>query len=187
MPARGLYAAPTLPPAADSPGAARPSSRAPGPPAGRRPPHGAGRADLHVPAERGSIGPYFVPQARRPVQATRAWTLGHVREREEHFASGRRRIDWSHATTKNDTTAKPILVLGSTGRTGSRVAAQLRQRGHEVRGASRKGPVAFDWTDENTWEQTLEGAGAAYLVDSQLPDAAASMRSFAELAVASGV
>ncbi|MER6448238.1 NmrA family NAD(P)-binding protein [Streptomyces venezuelae] len=90
-------------------------------------------------------------------------------------------------TTKNDTTAKPILVLGSTGRTGSRVAAQLRQRGHEVRGASRKGPVAFDWTDENTWEQTLAGAGAAYLVDSQLPDAAASMRSFAELAVASGV
>ncbi|MFD9478646.1 NAD(P)H-binding protein [Streptomyces nojiriensis] len=90
-------------------------------------------------------------------------------------------------STANDTTAKPILVLGSTGKTGSRVAAQLRQRGHEVRGASRKGPVAFDWTDENTWERTLEGAGAAYLVDSQLPGAAESMRSFTKLAVASGV
>lgn len=90
-------------------------------------------------------------------------------------------------STANDTTAKPILVLGSTGKTGSRVAAQLRQRGHEVRGASWKGPVAFDWTDENTWERTLEGAGAAYLVDSQLPGAAESMRSFTKLAVASGV
>ncbi|WP_229874993.1 NAD(P)H-binding protein [Streptomyces nojiriensis] len=90
-------------------------------------------------------------------------------------------------TTANDMTAKPILVLGSTGKTGSRVAAQLRQRGHEVRGASRKGPVAFDWTDENTWERTLEGVGAAYLVDSQLPDAAESMRSFGKLAVAFGV
>ncbi|MFF4449234.1 NAD(P)H-binding protein [Streptomyces sp. NPDC001502] len=95
--------------------------------------------------------------------------------------------DTTANNTANDTTAKPILVLGSTGKTGSRVAAQLRQRGHEVRGASRKGPVAFDWTDENTWERTLQGAGAAYLVDSQLPDAAESMRSFAKLAVASGV
>lgn len=99
-------------------------------------------------------------------------------------------------TTKNNTTAnntttnataKPILVLGSTGKTGSRVAAQLRQRGHAVRGASRKGPVAFDWTDENTWERTLEGVGAAYLVDSQLPDAADSMRAFGKLAVDAGV
>lgn len=89
--------------------------------------------------------------------------------------------------TLNDTTTRPILVLGSTGKTGSRVTAQLRQRGHEVRGASRKGPVTFDWTDENTWEQVLDGAGAAYLVDSQLPDAAESMRSFTRLAVASGV
>ncbi|MCM9081136.1 NAD(P)H-binding protein [Streptomyces spororaveus] len=91
-----------------------------------------------------------------------------------------------NTTTKN-TTTKPVLVLGSTGKTGSRVAAQLRQRGHEVRGASRKGPVTFDWNDENTWEQVLEGAGAAYLVDSQLPGAAESMRSFGKLAVACGV
>lgn len=98
--------------------------------------------------------------------------------------------DTAHRTTHrtaNDTTTRPILVLGSTGKTGSRVAAQLRQRGHEVRGASRKGPVTFDWTDENTWEQVLDGAGAAYLVDSQLPDAAESMRSFSRLAVACGV
>lgn len=82
---------------------------------------------------------------------------------------------------------KPILVLGSTGKTGSRVVPRLRQRGHEVRPVSRKGPIRFDWTDENTWEPALAGAGAAYLVDSQLPDAGASMRAFAKLAASMGV
>ncbi|WP_374775302.1 NAD(P)H-binding protein [Streptomyces sp. NBC_01310] len=91
--------------------------------------------------------------------------------------------------TKNLTkkTAQPILVLGGTGKTGRRVAAGLRQRGHEVRAASRKGPHRFDWSDENTWEPVLRGAGAAYLVDSQLADAAESMRSFGKLAVDAGV
>ncbi|WP_405831481.1 MULTISPECIES: NAD(P)H-binding protein [unclassified Streptomyces] len=84
-------------------------------------------------------------------------------------------------------TTKPILVLGSTGKTGRRVLSRLRQYGHEVRAASRKGPTRFDWNDENTWEPALEGAGAAYLVDSQQSDAATSLRSLAELAVARGV
>jgi len=82
---------------------------------------------------------------------------------------------------------KPILVLGSTGKTGRRVASRLQQRGHEVRAASRKGPTRFDWNDENTWEPALEGAGAAYLVDSQLSDAATLLSSFSKLAVSSGV
>ncbi|MBB5938738.1 NAD(P)H-binding protein [Streptomyces zagrosensis] len=82
---------------------------------------------------------------------------------------------------------KPILVLGSTGKTGRRVASRLRLRGYEVRAASRKGPTRFDWNDENTWEPVLEGVGAAYLIDSQLSDAATSLSSFSKLAVASGV
>ncbi|MEU9375800.1 NAD(P)H-binding protein [Streptomyces sp. NPDC048255] len=87
-------------------------------------------------------------------------------------------------------TTHPILVLGSTGKTGRRVAAGLRQGGHEVRGASRKGPTPstrFDWDDENTWEPALEGVRAAYLVDSQLADAATTLRSFSKLAVSRGV
>ncbi|WP_327415706.1 NAD(P)H-binding protein [Streptomyces sp. NBC_01233] len=84
-------------------------------------------------------------------------------------------------------TTKPILVLGSTGKTGRRVLSRLRQHGHEVRGASRKGLTRFDWNDENTWEPALEGAGAVYLVDSQQSDAATSLRSFAGLAVTGGV
>ncbi|MCX4696125.1 NAD(P)H-binding protein [Streptomyces sp. NBC_01408] len=87
-------------------------------------------------------------------------------------------------------TTQPILVLGSTGKTGRRVAAGLRRRGHEVRGASRKGPTPatrFDWNDENTWEPVLEGVRAAYLVDSQLADAATTLGSFSKLAVSRGV
>ncbi|WCD84424.1 NAD(P)H azoreductase [Streptomyces xanthophaeus] len=87
-------------------------------------------------------------------------------------------------------TTHPILVLGGTGKTGRRVAAGLRRRGHEVRAASRKGTTrttAFDWNDENTWEPALEGVRAAYLVDSQLADAATSLGSFAKLAASGGV
>ncbi|MBB4887781.1 NAD(P)H-binding protein [Streptomyces netropsis] len=84
-------------------------------------------------------------------------------------------------------TMKPILVLGGTGKTGRRVVVRLQQRGHDVRVASRKGPNPFDWDDENTWEPVLAGAGAAYLVDSRLGDAAPSMSSFSKLAVSSGV
>ncbi|MFC9592469.1 NAD(P)H-binding protein [Streptomyces sp. NPDC056944] len=85
------------------------------------------------------------------------------------------------------TKTRPILVLGSTGKTGRRVTARLRERGHDVRAASRKGPARFDWNDENTWEPVLEGAHAAYLVDSMQSDAGDSMGRFAELAAARGV
>ncbi|WP_406858855.1 NAD-dependent epimerase/dehydratase family protein [Streptomyces sp. HUAS MG47] len=84
-------------------------------------------------------------------------------------------------------TKKTILVLGGTGKTGRRVVARLRQQGHEVRVASRKGPTRFDWTDENTWEPVLEGVDAAYLVDSMLSDAGRSMTGFGKLAASSGV
>ena len=84
-------------------------------------------------------------------------------------------------------TTKPILVLGGTGKTGRRVVARLRQRGHEVRVASRRGPARFDWNDQNTWEPVLEGVGAAYLVDSMQSDAGTSMSAFGKLAAATGV
>ncbi|MFD7325243.1 NAD(P)H-binding protein [Streptomyces sp. NPDC059875] len=97
-------------------------------------------------------------------------------------------IKTTNTTTNTATnTPKPILVLGSTGKTGSRVAPRLRQRGHEVRAVSRKGPIRFDWNDESTWEPVLAGAGAAYLVDSQQADAGTSMRAFAKLAASLGV
>jgi uncharacterized protein YbjT (DUF2867 family) len=85
------------------------------------------------------------------------------------------------------TTTRSILVLGATGKTGRRVVTRLRQRGHDVRAASRKGTTRFDWADENTWEPALAGTGAAYLVTPELPDAVTRLRAFTKLAVDGGV
>ncbi|MFD7652471.1 NAD(P)H-binding protein [Actinosynnema sp. NPDC059797] len=59
---------------------------------------------------------------------------------------------------------RPILVLGATGSTGRRVAAQLTELGHPVRRASRHGDVRFDWTDRETWAPALDGVERVYLM-----------------------
>jgi len=75
-----------------------------------------------------------------------------------------------------------VLVLGGTGKTGSRVATALRRRGVEPAVASRRGPVRFDWADRSTWRPALHGVDAVYVVDSQGPDAPDEVRDFADLA-----
>ncbi|MFC9432026.1 NmrA family NAD(P)-binding protein [Streptomyces sp. NPDC056987] len=60
-----------------------------------------------------------------------------------------------------------FLVLGATGRTGSRVAAGLRQRGMRVRARSRSTTPGFDWHDRTTWAPALDGVTAAYIVAPQ--------------------
>ncbi|MEU1282363.1 NAD(P)H-binding protein [Streptomyces sp. NPDC005805] len=93
--------------------------------------------------------------------------------------------------TNEAVTGKPILVLGGTGKTGRRVAEQLRAGGHAVRAASRSGDTRFDWYDESTWAAALEGAGAVYMVDmvdepvEWNPEE--SVRSFCRQAAAAGV
>lgn len=87
-------------------------------------------------------------------------------------------------------TEKPKLVLGGTGKTGRRVVERLRARGLPVRVGSRSGAPPFDWEDRSTWAPALEGAGSVYLTyypDLALPGAVEATRSFAELAVRSGV
>ncbi|ORA26310.1 NmrA family NAD(P)-binding protein [Mycobacterium aquaticum] len=65
-------------------------------------------------------------------------------------------------TNTND---RPVLVLGATGKTGSSVAAALKQRGVSVRTAGRHDTdVQFDWDDPTTHAPALEGAGALYLL-----------------------
>ncbi|UUV32407.1 NmrA family transcriptional regulator [Amycolatopsis roodepoortensis] len=86
--------------------------------------------------------------------------------------------------TKNNET---VLVLGATGKTGSRVAQRLTERGIEVRKASRPG---FDWNDRSTWRAAVTGVGAAYLTyypDLAFPGAAEAIRDFSKLAVDHGV
>ncbi len=59
----------------------------------------------------------------------------------------------------------PILVLGATGKTGSRVARKLFGLGLPVRRAARTGAdIRFDWGDPSTFEAALRGVSGAYLV-----------------------
>ena len=69
-----------------------------------------------------------------------------------------------HECMKSKAT-KQVLVLGATGKTGSRVAERLSAHEVSVRTAARSGADArFDWDDQATWEQTLRGATGLYLV-----------------------
>ncbi|MGW2514788.1 NAD(P)H-binding protein [Streptomyces scopuliridis] len=81
----------------------------------------------------------------------------------------------------------PLLVVGSTGKTGRHVVERLRRLGEDVRAVSRSTPVRFDWFDEATWETAVSGARAAYLVDAQNERAGERMRAFAPFAVERGV
>jgi hypothetical protein len=59
----------------------------------------------------------------------------------------------------NSTGNHQVLVLGATGKTGSRVAERLSAHGISMRTAARSGAdVHFDWDDQATWEEALRGA-----------------------------
>ena len=82
------------------------------------------------------------------------------------------------------------LVLGGTGKTGRRVAQRLAARGVPTRVGSRSGEPPFDWENEATWAPALhdvESVYVSYYPDLAVPGALAAVRSFAELAVESGV
>ena len=82
------------------------------------------------------------------------------------------------------------LVLGSTGKTGRRVAARLKARGVNVRLGSRSALPPFDWATEATWDACLTGVDSAYISyspDLAMPGAADSIRSLSDLAKRRGV
>ncbi|MFE0186867.1 NAD(P)H-binding protein [Streptomyces sp. NPDC059008] len=93
------------------------------------------------------------------------------------------------------TSSAATLVVGATGTTGSRTAAQLTAAGHRVKAASRRAtpvagaePVRFDWYDPATFDGALSGADRAYLVPPVGdPDPAAVMLPFLRQARAVGV
>jgi uncharacterized protein YbjT (DUF2867 family) len=85
---------------------------------------------------------------------------------------------------------KPTLVIGGTGKTGSRVAERLEAMGLPVRIGSRSADPPFDWDDRDTWAPALEGAGAAYISyypDIAIPGAVEAVQALAETALSQGV
>ena len=85
---------------------------------------------------------------------------------------------------------KTTLVIGGTGKTGRRVGERLTARGLPIRIGSRSGEPPFNWEDQATWAPTLRNVWAVYLTyypDLAVPGAVDAIRSFVELAMASGI
>src|SRR5688500_10611744 len=131
--------------------------------------------------------------ARRWISTPRPtlWTMPpHTAER---YALGEsKRTGKKERTMKTDRAQQKqtTLVLGGTGKTGRRVAQRLATRGVPTRVGSRSGEAPFDWENEATWAPALRDVGSVYVScfpDLAAPGALAAVRSFAELAVKSGV
>jgi nucleoside-diphosphate-sugar epimerase len=55
------------------------------------------------------------------------------------------------------------LIIGGTGKTGSRVASRLTSIGHPTRVGSRSRGTRFDWDCPSTWAPALEACDSAYI------------------------
>jgi len=85
---------------------------------------------------------------------------------------------------------QPILVIGATGKTGSRVATKLEAKGLPVRRGSRSSATPFDWEAPETWAPALTGVRAAYVTyfpDLAFPGAVEKLESLVETARDVGV
>jgi len=82
------------------------------------------------------------------------------------------------------------LVVGSTGKTGRRVASRLEDLGVPVRHGSRRAAIPFDWEAPGTWAPALQDVRAAYVTfvpDLSVPGAPEAIARFADLAREAGV
>ncbi len=89
-----------------------------------------------------------------------------------------------------NTTNNTILVIGSTGKTGKRVADQLEARGIPVRHGSRSADIPFDWENPQTWSPALAGVDKVYITyhpDLAVPGSVDAIRGLAERAKDAGV
>jgi len=84
----------------------------------------------------------------------------------------------------------PILVIGSTGKTGRRIARTLAERGFSVRHGSRNSDTPFDWDRPETWPAALSGVSAAYVSyfpDLAFPGASEKIEALTKCAAEAGV
>lgn len=84
---------------------------------------------------------------------------------------------------KNETTEftqdHPVLILGGTGKTGSRIVSKLRALGIPTRVGSRSATPSFDWDNESTWAPVLKSVKSVYInfsPDLAVPGATDSIR-----------
>ena len=87
-------------------------------------------------------------------------------------------------------TDQPILVIGATGKTGSRVASKLEAKGVTVRRGARTSDTPFDWEDPSTWAPVLDGVSKAYVTyfpDLAFPGAVEKLEAFTKVARESGL
>ncbi|MBS97423.1 MAG: NmrA family transcriptional regulator [Oceanospirillaceae bacterium] len=93
-------------------------------------------------------------------------------------------------TQSSSNTQEITLVLGGTGKTGSRVAQRLQARGVPIRIGSRSATPAFDWGLPDSWDAVLENVSAVYISyapDLAIPGVTDTIRRFVDRAVARGV
>jgi uncharacterized protein YbjT (DUF2867 family) len=85
---------------------------------------------------------------------------------------------------------QPILVIGATGKTGSRVTTLLEQQGRAVRRGSRMAEIPFDWDKPETWGPALDGVSRAYITyfpDIAMPGAVEKVDALSSAAKSAGV
>ncbi|MGR3513030.1 MAG: NmrA family NAD(P)-binding protein [Paracoccaceae bacterium] len=87
-------------------------------------------------------------------------------------------------------TNQPILVIGATGKTGSRVASKLEAKGVAVRRGARKSETPFDWEVPSTWAPVLTGVSKAYVTyfpDLAFHGAVEKLEAFTKVALDTGL
>jgi uncharacterized protein YbjT (DUF2867 family) len=81
-----------------------------------------------------------------------------------------------------------FLILGGTGKVGSRIAQILLSNGHTVRVVSRRSALRFDWHDESTWAPSLDGSSGVFIVGpGSASDWSPLLSRFLDMAAAAGV
>lgn len=84
----------------------------------------------------------------------------------------------------------PILVIGSTGKSGRRIVEKLIQQGIRVRHGSRRAKTPFDWDEPDTWRPALADVRAAYVSyfpDLAFPGAAEKIEALTRVAADAGI
>ncbi len=82
------------------------------------------------------------------------------------------------------------LIIGATGKTGSRVIRGLRAKGYQPIAAGRQSERQFDWQAPETWAPALNGIGSVYLTyypDLAVPQAPEDISQFCALAKLKGI